>query len=91
MEDLAIPPPGVEEVIVIGVPDAYRGQSPKAFVKLKPEAEPLTIDMLRAFLVDYLGKHEMPHALELRAELPKTAVGKLSKKELYAETTESPK
>lgn len=43
--------------------------------------------LLRAFLVDHLGKHEMPHALELRAELPNTAVGKPSKKELYTETT----
>ncbi|RZI94930.1 MAG: long-chain fatty acid--CoA ligase, partial [Variovorax sp.] len=80
--------PAVEEVIVIGVPDAYRGQSPKAFVKLKPGAAPFTIEALREFLTEYLGKHEMPHALELRAELPKTAVGKLSKKELYAEAAE---
>ncbi|RZL88940.1 MAG: long-chain fatty acid--CoA ligase, partial [Variovorax sp.] len=83
--------PSVEEVIVIGVPDTYRGQSPKAFVKLKPGARPLTIEVLRAFLAEHLGRHEMPTALELRAELPKTAVGKLSKKELYAETAESPK
>ena len=77
--------PSVEEAIVIGVPDAYRGQSPKAFVKLKDGADPLTIDALRAFLVDHLGKHEMPSALEIRSALPKTAVGKLSKKELHAE------
>ncbi|RYF33811.1 MAG: long-chain fatty acid--CoA ligase [Comamonadaceae bacterium] len=81
--------PAVEEVIVIGVPDAYRGQSPKAFVKLKPGAAPFTIEALREFLIEHLGKHEMPHALELRAELPKTAVGKLSKKELYAEAVEA--
>ncbi len=84
--------PSVEEVSVIGVPDAYRGESPKAFIKFKPGSEPLTLDALRSFLTDYLGKHEMPHAMEARAELPKTAVGKLSKKELYAEVAaESPK
>ena len=77
--------PAVEEVIVIGVPDAYRGQSPKAFVKLKEGSAPLTLEQLRGFLGEYLGKHEMPHALELRAELPKTAVGKLSKKDLYTQ------
>lgn len=77
--------PSVEEAIVIGVPDAYRGQSPKAFLKPKDGADPLTIDALRAFLVDHLGKHEMPSALEIRSALPKTAVGKLSKKELHAE------
>ena len=77
--------PSVEEVIVIGVPDPYRGESPKAFIKFKQGAQPLTLEALRAFLHDDLGKHEMPHAMEARAELPKTAVGKLSKKELYAE------
>jgi len=77
--------PSVSEVIVIGVHDAYRGQAPKAFVKLKPGAAPFTLDELRAFLRDRLGKHEMVAHLEIRAELPKTPVGKLSKKELYAE------
>jgi long-chain acyl-CoA synthetase len=72
-------------VIVIGVHDAYRGQSPKAFVKLKPGAQAFTLDELKVFLKDRLGKHEMVQHLEIRAELPKTPVGKLSKKELYAE------
>ena len=56
-----------------------------AFVKLKEGSAPLTLEQLRGFLGEYLGKHEMPHALELRAELPKTAVGKLSKKDLYTQ------
>ena len=77
--------PSVSEVIVIGIHDAYRGQSPKAFVKLKPGAEAFTLDELKTYLRDRLGKHEMVQALEIRAELPKTPVGKLSKKELYAE------
>jgi long-chain acyl-CoA synthetase len=74
--------PSVEEVSVIGVPDAYRGETPKAFVKLKAGAPPLTLDELKAFLKDRLGKHEMIGALELRDELPKTPVGKISKKDL---------
>jgi long-chain acyl-CoA synthetase len=77
--------PSVSEVIVIGIHDAYRGQSPKAFVKLKPGAAAFSLDELKTFLKDRLGKHEMVQALEIRAELPKTPVGKLSKKELYAE------
>jgi long-chain acyl-CoA synthetase len=77
--------PAVSEVSVIGVPDAYRGQSPKAFVTLKKGAEPFSLEALQAFLKDRLGKHEMVQALEIRSELPKTPVGKLSKKELYAE------
>jgi long-chain acyl-CoA synthetase len=69
--------PGVEEAIVIGVPDEYRGEAAKAFLKMKAGADPLTLDELRDFLKDRLGRHEMPSALELRAELPKSPVGKL--------------
>ncbi len=77
--------PAVAEVIVIGVRDAYRGEAAKAFVQLKAGAKPFTLDELRAFLADKLGRHEMPTHLEFRDALPKTAVGKLSKKELIAE------
>jgi long-chain acyl-CoA synthetase len=85
IEDAIYEHADVEEVIVIGVPDAYRGEAAKAFIKLKRGAPPLTLDMLRDFLADKLGRHEMPTALELRDELPRTGVGKLSKKELVAE------
>jgi long-chain acyl-CoA synthetase len=77
--------PSVAEVSVIGIPDDYRGQSPKAFIKLKEGAAPFTLEELKEFLKDKLGKHEMLQAMEFRAELPKTPVGKLSKKELYEE------
>ena len=76
--------PSVAEVSVIGVPDAYRGEIPKAFVKLKAGAPPLTLEELKVFLKDRLGKHEMIGAMEIRDELPKTPVGKISKKELRA-------
>jgi long-chain acyl-CoA synthetase len=77
--------PGVAECSVIGVPDAYRGEAAKAFVTLKPGAREFTLDELRTFLADKLGRHELPAHLEFRASLPRTAVGKLSKKELIAE------
>ena len=77
--------PAVEEVSVIGVPDEYRGQSPKAFIKLKATVTGPSFDEMKAFLKDKIGKHEMIGAMEIRSELPKTAVGKLSKKELYEE------
>ena len=76
--------PSVEEVSVIGVPDAYRGETPKAFVKVKAGAPAPTFDEMKAFLKDRLGKHEMIGAMELRDELPKTPVGKISKKDLRA-------
>ena len=75
----------VAEVCVIGIPDSYRGQSPKAFVKLRKDATVLRLEELQAFLSTRLGKHEMIRALEIRTELPKTAVGKLSKAMLYEE------
>ncbi|MGO9740037.1 MAG: AMP-binding enzyme [Roseiarcus sp.] len=77
--------PAVEAVSVIGIADEYRGQRPKAFVKLKAGAEPMTLDEMKAFLKDKLGKHEMIAELEIRPDLPRTLVGKLSKKELYEE------
>ncbi len=77
--------PDVEEALVIGVPDAYRGEAAKAFVKLRSGAPLLTLEALRDFLADKIGRHEMPTALEIRAALPRTGVGKLSKKELVEE------
>jgi len=85
LEEAIYEHPAVAEVCVIGVPDEYRGQSPKAFVTLKPGAAPFGIDELKAFLKDRLGKHEMVQSLEIRESLPKTPVGKLSKKELVEE------
>ncbi len=85
LEEAIYEHPAVAEVIVIGIHDDYRGQSPKAFVKLREGAAPFTLDALKLFLKDRLGKHEMVQALDIRAELPKTLVGKLSKKELYEE------
>ena len=80
--------PGIEEVIVIGIHDDYRGQSPKAFVKLKTNSSAVTLQQMKDFLKERLGKHEMISALEIRDALPRTAVGKLSKKELYDEETQ---
>ncbi len=77
--------PAVAECSVIGVPDEYRGQSPKAFIVLKPGAEPFTIDEIKEFLKDKLGKHEMVQLIEFRDSLPKTPVGKILKTALYEE------
>jgi long-chain acyl-CoA synthetase len=77
--------PGVEEVIVIGIPDSYRGESAKAFITLRPGSSPFTLDELRDFLADKLARYELPAALEFRDVLPKTAVGKLWKKPLVDE------
>ncbi len=76
--------PDVEEAIVIAIADEYRGEAPKAFVKLRPGAS-AGVDDLMAFANDHLNPLERPAALEIRDALPKTLIGKLSKKELVAE------
>ncbi|MEJ1976716.1 MAG: long-chain fatty acid--CoA ligase [Acetobacteraceae bacterium] len=84
LEDALYQHPAVLEATVIGVPDAYRGQTPKAFVVLRP-GHAATGDELRTFLTGYVSKIELPKSVEIRASLPKTLIGKLSKKELVAE------
>jgi long-chain acyl-CoA synthetase len=74
--------PAVQEVIVIGIPDDYRGEAAKAFIKLRDGAKPFTLDELRTFLTGKLGKHEIPAAVDFVDELPRTPVGKLSRHEL---------
>jgi long-chain acyl-CoA synthetase len=76
--------PAVEEVTVIGVRDDYRGEAPKAFIKLRSGMS-ATADDIRRHLEAKLSKIEMPAEIEFRADLPKTMIGKLSKKELKAE------
>jgi long-chain acyl-CoA synthetase len=74
--------PSVQEVIVIGIPDDYRGEAAKAFITLRAGAAPFTAEELRAFLAGKVGKHELPAAVEFVKELPRTPVGKLSRHEL---------
>ena len=73
--------PAVAEALVLGVPDAYRGETIKAFVVVRPGTT-LTLAELQAHLKERLSPIEMPRQLELLAELPKTAVGKLSRLDL---------
>ena len=77
--------PAVREVIVAGIPDPYRGQAAKAFVTLREGAAPFDIEALKAFLADKLGRHEIPTALEFRAALPRSPVGKLLRTALEQE------
>ena len=76
--------PAVKEAVVIGVPDAYHGEMPKAFVTVREGAD-AGAEELRDWLNSRIGKHERVIAVEIRAQLPKTLVGKLSRKELVAE------
>ena len=76
--------PAIKEALVIGVPDHYRGEQPKAFVTLN-EGHEMDGPALKEWLNPQLGKHERVCEVEVRLNLPKTLVGKLSRKELVAE------
>ena len=76
--------PAVKEALVIGVPDRYRGEQPKAFVTLN-EGYEVGGAALKEWLNPQLGKHERVCEVEVRLNLPRTLVGKLSRKELVAE------
>lgn len=88
VEDAIYTHPAVEEVTVIGVPDKYRGEAPKAYVKLRSGQSATAQDIMQ-HLNSKLSKIELPAEIEFRDELPKTMIGKLSKKELKAEVTQS--
>jgi long-chain acyl-CoA synthetase len=84
IEDAIYEHPAVEEVTVIGIEDKYRGEAPKAFVKLK-KGMIVTKEEILKHLAPKLYKIEMPSAIEFLDQLPKTMIGKLSKKELKKE------
>jgi long-chain acyl-CoA synthetase len=81
VEDVLFTHPAVLEAVVIGIPDEYRGEAVKAFVVLKPETS-ATIDELLEFCRANLAKYKVPSSIEIRASLPKSAVGKILRREL---------
>jgi long-chain acyl-CoA synthetase len=84
IEDALYEHPAVAEAIVIGIPDDYRGQAPLAFVTLR-SGQTADGETLRNFLRDRVSPIELPVRVEIRDSLPKTMIGKLSRKELVAE------
>lgn len=84
LEEVLYQHPAVSEALVIGVPDTYSGERPKAFVTLKDGAT-ATPEELLAHLNAHVGKEERAIAVVIRDSLPHTLVGKLSRKELVAE------
>jgi long-chain acyl-CoA synthetase len=84
IEEACYEHPSVSEAVCIGIPDGYSGERPKVFYTVKPDST-MSPEELQVFLKDRLSKVEMPREVEQRDTLPKTLVGKLSKKELVEE------
>jgi long-chain acyl-CoA synthetase len=76
--------PKIADAVSIGVPDAYRGETVKVFIVVKPE-ETLTEEEVIAHCREKLAAYKVPRMVEFRQELPKSMVGKVLRKELRAE------
>ncbi len=85
IEKLLYAHPAVKEALVIGVTDAYRGESPRAYVTLNGDVAAVDGAVLAQWLNDQLGKHERVDLVVVRDTLPKTMIGKLDRKALRAE------
>jgi len=81
VEEVLFMHPAVAEAAAIGVPDAYRGESVKAFVVLKGGAH-ATEDEIVAFCKERLAAFKVPKAVEFTTDLPKSLVGKVLRREL---------
>ena len=81
IEDVLFTHPAVQECAVIGVPDQYRGEAVKAFIVLKPGAQ-ANAEELQEFCRERLAKFKIPSFIEFTAALPKSAVGKVLRREL---------
>ena len=79
--------PKVKEVGVAGIPDAYRGETVKAWIVLK-DGETASEAELKAWCQDKLAKFKVPTQIEFRSELPKTTVGKVLRRELVRQHKE---
>jgi long-chain acyl-CoA synthetase len=87
VEEVIIQNPKVLEVGVAGVPDAYRGETVKAWVVPKP-GETVTEAEIKEWCKDRIAKFKVPTQVEFRTELPKTMVGKILRRELVRQHKE---
>lgn len=87
LEDVIVQHPKVLEAAAIGIPDEKSGEVVKIFVVKKDEG--LTQDELMKYCREHLTSYKVPKSIEFRKELPKSNVGKILRKDLRAEVTQS--
>ncbi|MCC5475044.1 class I adenylate-forming enzyme family protein [Streptomyces barringtoniae] len=81
VEDVLYTHPAVREAAVVGVPDGYRGETVKAYISLRPGAEAAP-DELAVYCRERLAAYKYPRQVEILPDLPKTASGKILRREL---------
>ncbi|WEO98371.1 AMP-binding protein [Streptomyces sp. FXJ1.172] len=88
VEDVLYTHPAVREAAVVGVPDGYRGETVKAYISLRPgaEADP---DELAVYCKERLAAYKYPRQVEILTDLPKTASGKILRRELRSRAHET--
>ncbi|MEU3412186.1 AMP-binding protein [Streptomyces sp. NPDC006658] len=87
VEDVLYTHPAVREAAVVGVPDGYRGETVKAYISLRPGADAAPGD-LAAYCKERLAAYKYPRQVEILPELPKTASGKILRRELRSRNTD---
>ncbi|TQJ47964.1 AMP-binding protein [Streptomyces sp. NBC_00080] len=88
VEDVLYTHPAVREAAVVGVPDGYRGETVKAYISLRPGAD-ADADTLATYCKDRLAAYKYPRQVEILPDLPKTASGKILRRELRSRPQDS--
>ncbi|MGR3873653.1 class I adenylate-forming enzyme family protein [Streptomyces graminifolii] len=88
VEDVLYTHPAVREAAVVGVPDGYRGETVKAYISLRPGAE-TDPDELAVYCKERLAAYKYPRQVEILPDLPKTASGKILRRELRSRSHDS--
>lgn len=81
VEEILYEHPAVQEAVVIGVPDEYRGETVKAVIVLK-NGETTTESEIQQFCQSNLASFKIPRLIEFREQLPKTNIGKILRRAL---------